>query len=115
MPLVMRTRTFLTPPLGPTTTSSSFIGVLAQNGSAPRLIIFMSGGLPVSVTVPLTSAVPALMGAGAAAALAPSAAPPAAGAGAACGVGAGAGAASFFSQDGSQIATPATQAAASAS
>ena len=42
--------TFLSPPPGPTTTSSSFIGVRAQKGSACRLVSGISGGVPVSLT-----------------------------------------------------------------
>src|SRR5262245_48201795 len=91
MPLLMRTNTFLRPPPGPTMTSSSRIGVLAQNGSPPRLSIFISGALPVSVTVPFTVAVPAFIGAAGAAAAAPSACAAGGGvAGAAAGGGAGA-------------------------
>src|SRR5580692_71761 len=58
MPFVMRTMTFLSAPPAPTTTSSSFLGVRAQNGSASRFVSAISGGVPVRVTEPLIEAVP---------------------------------------------------------
>src|SRR3954453_8819757 len=54
----IRTTTFDRPPAGPTTTSSSFVGVLAQNGSASRLVMAMAGGAPLSFTVPSMTACP---------------------------------------------------------
>src|SRR5580692_532118 len=85
----MRTTTFESPPAGPTTTSSSLVGVLAQNGSASRLVIAISGGVPVSFTVPSMTACPA----GGAAAAAGTVAVVAPGV---TGAGAGAGGVSFW-------------------
>src|SRR6185312_16987943 len=60
-------------------TSSSFMGVLAQNGSASRLVIGISGGVPLSFTLPSMAAWP-LAGAAAAPGVAAAAAGAAAGA-----------------------------------
>src|SRR5450631_3574769 len=87
----MRTTTFARPPAGPTTTSSSLVGVLAQNGSASRLVIAIAGGAPFSFTVPSMTACPA--GGVAAAAAAESVAMLAPGV---TGAGGGAGGASFW-------------------
>ena len=54
----MRTTTFLRPPPAPTMTSSSFIGVFAQKGSAWRFVSAISGGVPISLTVPVIVALP---------------------------------------------------------
>src|SRR5581483_9961945 len=64
----MRTTTFFSAPPAPAITSSSLVGVLAQNGSAWRLVSGISGGVPVSFTVPAITPVPAAGAAAAAAA-----------------------------------------------
>src|SRR5688572_12071021 len=76
----MRTTTFLRPPPAPTTTSSSFIGVLAQNGSPWRLVSCISGAGPFSFTVPAIDALPVGPGANAAGAAPGAAGAPVAGA-----------------------------------
>src|SRR5262249_46665590 len=95
---LMWTITLASSPLVPATTCSSFILVLAQNGSELRLSSSIAGALPVSATVPLTeplspgaAAGPPAAGARAAAG-GPAAGAPAAGAAGAPAAGAGAGA-----------------------
>src|SRR3569623_1666288 len=84
-PLTTRTITFLRPPPGPTTTSSSLMGWRAQKGSGV-FFVRVSGALPVNFTLPAISPLPCAPG------------PPAVGPLPAGAAGAGRAAASFFLQ-----------------